>query len=966
MAFSCFDNRNYDYNALVNKPTLNGCELQGDMSLDDMGIDEIVACCAQAYAECCIYPYVESELCNKQDLLCPGQGICLDCNEISVAADSTLDCESTNAIQNCAVYSMCGGIIQCIHTEACCITCQLDCKQDILTAGSDIKIENNEISVCTDSLVNSMSCKPVMSCAVKNAIDGIVTCTYTEGCNICIYEDACGCNVVKLKECVDIECCLTVHGEANVCGPLVVYGDIYQCGSSYCTHAEEVYSCCDCIYLRDGNASPLGFGTSGFVVLNYNGTDCAIIAVDETGTWRLGETDGDPNQVIATRAETSCTENNALAVWNCACQCFDTTHSADNQVLTWDDSCVTSLSRSCNSNHTKLKGEITNADTVTMHDYASFTDLECDLMLEDREFSRYDNVAGVNCSFDVNHVYNWLQAGCCVAYSYLVPGSYACAKDTIELSADLIGLTGLTCCSTTCCSTGDVCYSININLAASNYDYLGFPFCSVDHLLCNPLEAYSATATTGCCLLFSRHFIPDTSGTLHPGYYISGNLTDMPSIQYISTQTLCYYIDDLGTYCADCEYFCYDSGSNTYCDVTVDADTYTPSTYYFNCVTGSSVVTCYDLNFLNINCVATPVCVNCFPKTSGPICNIILKQYLTCGDSIDSACKTPDTMCCIRTVKQNIQKINFDFFMDGYNLDVCAVNNGVDYLVHSYGLPCCYVAQERVYKGKTEARYYCDCEGGWQPWSSLPSLTDCVVPCASTLCGSVGTSNEAARADHTHPYNSNFYEFTPLVGTCLCYFGSNACMSCNVIYHARPYYYEWGTCWCYGRNSDSSYTLEMYDCCLFNTNTGHPVIYHLTQADNNDYTWNRICNKSNYPINIYYYYSKRYSGITSTPTYGSYTIQPNELFEKCSMGNSTYGFQAVMMVSHYCICENPLYQYFMPITAPGCAAQCSMCDLKNYWADFTEQIDTGHNISYRWNVRCCNINMCIVYYPYNS
>ena len=42
MSFSCFDNSNYDYNALVNKPCVNGCILSGDMSFEDMGLTELV------------------------------------------------------------------------------------------------------------------------------------------------------------------------------------------------------------------------------------------------------------------------------------------------------------------------------------------------------------------------------------------------------------------------------------------------------------------------------------------------------------------------------------------------------------------------------------------------------------------------------------------------------------------------------------------------------------------------------------------------------------------------------------------------------------------------------------------------------------------------------------------------------------------------------------------------------------
>ena len=75
MAFSCFDNTNYDYTAMANKPMLNGVTLQGDMHFEDLGLTDLVACCTQQYVDDCVYPYMNEELDKKQGTLIQGQGI---------------------------------------------------------------------------------------------------------------------------------------------------------------------------------------------------------------------------------------------------------------------------------------------------------------------------------------------------------------------------------------------------------------------------------------------------------------------------------------------------------------------------------------------------------------------------------------------------------------------------------------------------------------------------------------------------------------------------------------------------------------------------------------------------------------------------------------------------------------------------------------------------------------------------
>ena len=711
MSFSCFDNSNYDYNALVNKPCVNGCILSGDMSFEDMGLTELIQQYTLQYAEECIYPTVDNCLATKQDCLTPGLGICLcSDNTIQVAGDNTLDTASENVIKNCAV------------TKAICDG--LNTKQDKLCAGCAICITENCIAVKVDNFMDCTSTNPVANCVINKAIDCIMSCGYQAGNGIEMTTDQCGCHVVSLADCVNVVCDLSVAGCTSLNGTLTVFGDIYQCGSTYCTHAEEVYSCHDCIYLRDGATSPLATGDkSGFVALKYNGTANAILAVDSTGTWRLGETDGDPNQVIATRAETCNTENKALAVWNCVSQCFDTTHSCDNQLLTWDDTCVISLQNSLNSNHTKLKGEITNADTVTIHDYDSFAKLETDIQNQGREFSRYDNVAGVACTFYMTNIFKYAQCGCCVDYSTLCEGPISCAQECLRIEIPLNGDVPTIKCTTACPdATTKYAYDFYDN-ANTNIVSLY----SQESELYNELECYVVTDTNCTTLLKKQYcYIPNKTGSLINGCYSATDLTSDPSYCNLCTVQLCYKIDDFGIFCSDCTYYCYDVVSLGYCCVAIDEASYIPATYYFQYEDSYTQTSCFDLVYNSeSNCLT--VCGNCFiqPSTNcQSVCDFRIYRSLTLGQSTISCCYNATCTEVMYTCCYPIAAINTCVYENNYRLQIEESGNGRDYLVHSYGLPGNYIEQCRVHCGEVAMRNCCHCTNGgcWTNWYSTRQM----------------------------------------------------------------------------------------------------------------------------------------------------------------------------------------------------------------------------------------------------
>lgn len=113
--------------------------------------------------------------------------------------------------------------------------------------------------------------------------------------------------------------------DLDVNGTLNIYGDIIQNGSSYKTHAEEVYSKKDYIILREGAISALS-GFSGFKIIKYDGTNTGILAIDNTGIIRVGD-EGD-EQAVATREDTPI--DNGFAKWDDASKKFITTTDVVN------------------------------------------------------------------------------------------------------------------------------------------------------------------------------------------------------------------------------------------------------------------------------------------------------------------------------------------------------------------------------------------------------------------------------------------------------------------------------------------------------------------------------------------------------------------------------------------------------------------------------------------------------------
>jgi len=98
-------------------------------------------------------------------------------------------------------------------------------------------------------------------------------------------------------------------------GNLQIDGDIYQNGSTYETHAEQIYTTKDYIILRSGSTAGLANGEyAGFEAKNYDGVNDGRLVFDNTGTARVGDI-GDEKPLV-TRPESELITDGQVAMWD--------------------------------------------------------------------------------------------------------------------------------------------------------------------------------------------------------------------------------------------------------------------------------------------------------------------------------------------------------------------------------------------------------------------------------------------------------------------------------------------------------------------------------------------------------------------------------------------------------------------------------------------------------------------------
>lgn len=109
---------------------------------------------------------------------------------------------------------------------------------------------------------------------------------------------------------IEVETC------AQFKGPVYFYDNIYQCGETWCTHAQNIYTCSDTITLREGAISA---GSASIVALKYDGTNNGVIFLGTDGTLRVG--DENNCQPVLTRSEEAGLTDKHVLVWDATNKC---------------------------------------------------------------------------------------------------------------------------------------------------------------------------------------------------------------------------------------------------------------------------------------------------------------------------------------------------------------------------------------------------------------------------------------------------------------------------------------------------------------------------------------------------------------------------------------------------------------------------------------------------------------------
>lgn len=123
---------------------------------------------------------------------------------------------------------------------------------------------------------------------------------------------------------------------------LTVTGNLIQTGSSYDTHAEDLYIKDSCIKLRDGATVAMSnTEKAGLSVLKYNGTDDMNLFVDNNGIARLGKQSS--LQPLTLRNEETSMTNGKLVCWNSADKRVETSTCSVSDIDTKITNCYNNV-----------------------------------------------------------------------------------------------------------------------------------------------------------------------------------------------------------------------------------------------------------------------------------------------------------------------------------------------------------------------------------------------------------------------------------------------------------------------------------------------------------------------------------------------------------------------------------------------------------------------------------------------
>lgn len=204
------------------------------------------------------------------------------------------------------------------------ITCSqsMDCVSiEHLNIGSSLISENPiKVDICARCFCIASPCSYISNCLYTNNIESDNICNRENIYTKDLYADnvnvKCEINTTKVCSCDNVTEKLYVNECSEFHGPAYFYDNIYQCGETWCTHAQNVYTCSDTITMREGATFA---GPAQIKVLKYDGTNNGVIYLGKDGTLRVGdETNCQP---VLTRSEEKDLSDGHGLVWDAENKC---------------------------------------------------------------------------------------------------------------------------------------------------------------------------------------------------------------------------------------------------------------------------------------------------------------------------------------------------------------------------------------------------------------------------------------------------------------------------------------------------------------------------------------------------------------------------------------------------------------------------------------------------------------------
>lgn len=184
-----------------------------------------------------------------------------------------------------------------------------------LTSDTPIKVD-----ICSRCFCVASPCTYISNCLYTNNIESDNICnkgniTTSDLCadNVNV---KCEVNTTKVCSCDNVTETLYVNKCSEFHGPAYFYDNIYQCGETWCTHAQNVYTCSDTITMREGADFA---GSAQIKVLKYDGENNGVIYLGKDGTLRVG--DENNCQPVLTRSEEKDLIEGHGLVWDAQNRC---------------------------------------------------------------------------------------------------------------------------------------------------------------------------------------------------------------------------------------------------------------------------------------------------------------------------------------------------------------------------------------------------------------------------------------------------------------------------------------------------------------------------------------------------------------------------------------------------------------------------------------------------------------------